>query len=69
MALPPLAPDCADCREYPAFITRQKAVGKRPALAWHQCCYKHEPGNKVAARTAARFHETHRFGSYNVEAQ
>ena len=42
----PLYPACRDCRERPAYRTRQKAIGARPALAWRQCCAKHKPGTK-----------------------
>ena len=51
MDTPPLYSDCPDCRDNPAFVTRQRALMKRPALAWHQACAKHAPGSN-------RFHET-----------
>lgn len=59
----PLYPSCKDCRDNPTHETRQKAVAARPALAWHQCCAKHVPGNAVVkgSRQQAwlnQFHET-----------
>lgn len=51
--LPALFRACRACREHPVFRTRQKAIGARPALAWHQCCAAHVPGARLAEAPAA----------------
>ena len=60
--LKPLYSNCRDCRNNPAYQTRQRAIGAA-AGKWYSVCEKHKPGSalpkladtrpELAARLAA----------------